>query len=78
MSLSVSANHSGIQGVNEDDDDAMQTLVGMRYIDVQLQDISGKPHMLSEYIGKGKWVLIDFLDNSFLLSITSDTHKNEQ
>ena len=60
MSLSVSANHSGIQGVNEDDDDAMQTLVGMRYMDVQLQDIGGKPHMLSEYIGKGKWVLIDF------------------
>ena len=42
------------------DDDPMQVLVGKRFIDVQLQDVSGQRCKLSDYAGKGKWVLVDF------------------
>lgn len=42
------------------DDDPMQVLVGKRFIDVQLQDVKGQSCKLSDYVGKGKWVLIDF------------------
>lgn len=34
--------------------------VGNPFIDFTMNDIDGKPHKLSEYIGKGKYVLIDF------------------
>lgn len=34
--------------------------VGNQFIDFTMNDIDGKPHKLSEYIGKGKYVLIDF------------------
>ena len=35
-------------------------LVGQRFIDVQSKDANGKTHKLSQYAGKGKWVLLDF------------------
>jgi len=48
-------------GVNaEDDEDPMAVLVGRQFTDLQLKDFNGQTHRLSEYIGKGKWVLIDF------------------
>lgn len=44
----------------EDDEDPMQVFVGRQYTDLQLKDFNGQTHRLSEYVGKGKWVLIDF------------------
>ena len=44
----------------EDDEDPMQVFVGRQYTDLQLKDFNGQAHRLSEYVGKGKWVLIDF------------------
>ena len=44
----------------EDDEDPMEVFVGKQFIDLQLKDFNGQSHRLSEYIGKGKWVLIDF------------------
>ena len=41
-------------------EDPMQVLVGRRFIDAQLKDTSGATHKLSEYVGQGQWVLIDF------------------
>lgn len=37
-----------------------KTSEGKQYIDFTMNDIDGKPHKLSEYVGKGKYVLIDF------------------
>ena len=34
--------------------------VGKQFIDLTLNDTEGKPHKLSEYCGKGRYVLIDF------------------
>ena len=33
---------------------------GTMLTDLELNDVNGKPHKLSEYIGKGKYVLVDF------------------
>ena len=35
-------------------------LIGKRFLDVKESDPNGKAHRLSEYAGKGKWVLVDF------------------
>ena len=37
-----------------------QSLVGEPFRDLVLPDPDGKNHKLSEYVGQGKWVLIDF------------------
>lgn len=37
-----------------------KTSEGKPYIDFTMNDIDGKPHKLSEYVGKGKYVLLDF------------------
>lgn len=34
--------------------------IGMDYIDISLPDTTGVVHSLNDYIGKGKWVLLDF------------------
>lgn len=34
--------------------------VGEMFTDLEMQDVDGKSHKLSEYVGKGKYVLIDF------------------
>ena len=35
-------------------------LPGTMFTDLEMQDVNGKTHKLSEYVGKGKYVLIDF------------------
>ena len=37
-----------------------QAFVGQQFIDLEEADPDGKMHKLSEYVGKGKWVLVDF------------------
>ena len=34
--------------------------VGQKFADIEENDVDGKPHKLSEYLGKGNYVLIDF------------------
>lgn len=34
--------------------------VGQKFVDIEMNDVDGKPHKLSEYLGKGNYVLIDF------------------
>ena len=35
-------------------------LIGKKFTDVREADVNGEVHALSEYAGKGKWVLVDF------------------
>ena len=37
-----------------------QEIVGQQFIDLEEADPDGKMHKLSEYVGNGKWVLVDF------------------
>lgn len=36
------------------------SMVGKKFIDIELPSVDGKMHKLSEYVGHGQWVLIDF------------------
>lgn len=38
----------------------MMEMIGKKFIDVKGQDLNGKEHLLSEYVGKGNYVLVDF------------------
>lgn len=40
--------------------DIQQSLVGQRFRDLKESDPQGVLHKLSDYVGKGKWVLVDF------------------
>jgi thiol-disulfide isomerase/thioredoxin len=35
-------------------------LIGQKFLDVEEFDVTGRVHKLSEYVGKGRWVLVDF------------------
>ena len=37
-----------------------KSLVGMKFRDLRLADPNGKEHKISDYAGKGQWVLVDF------------------
>ena len=37
-----------------------QAIIGQQFIDIEENDVDGNPHKLSEYVGKGNYVLIDF------------------
>ena len=37
-----------------------QAIVGQKFLDLEEADPDGKLHKLSEYVGQGKWVLVDF------------------
>ena len=41
-------------------EDRKQSIVGQQFLDLEEADTQGKMHKLSEYVGKGKWVLVDF------------------
>ena len=42
------------------DQDNQDPLIGKRFLDVQEPDTKGKLRRLSDYAGKGRWVLVDF------------------
>ncbi len=37
-----------------------QAFIGKQFSDLEEADVDGNMHKLSEYVGKGKWVLVDF------------------
>lgn len=39
---------------------AKEKIIGSQFIDLEEPDVDGNMHKLSEYVGQGKWVLIDF------------------
>ena len=40
--------------------DAKSAIIGQRFLDLEEADTEGNLHKLSEYVGQGKWVLVDF------------------
>ena len=39
---------------------ALQQVIGKPFLDLEEPDVDGVPHKLSDYLGKGNWVLVDF------------------
>ena len=37
-----------------------QAIIGQKFLDLEEADVDGNVHKLSEYVGQGKWVLVDF------------------
>ena len=37
-----------------------QAIIDQQFLDLEEPDVDGNMHKLSEYVGKGKWVLVDF------------------
>ena len=37
-----------------------QAIIGQKFLDLEEPDVDGNMHKLSEYVGQGKWVLVDF------------------
>ena len=37
-----------------------QAIIGQKFLDLEEPDTDGNVHKLSEYVGQGKWVLVDF------------------
>ena len=42
------------------DRDAKDAFIGQQFTDFEMADTLGTAHKLSEYVGKGRWVLVDF------------------
>lgn len=40
--------------------DSKQAIIGQKFLELEQADPKGKMHKLSEYVGQGKWVLVDF------------------
>ena len=41
-------------------EDAKSAIIGQKFLDLEEADTNGNMHKLSEYVGQGKWVLVDF------------------
>jgi thiol-disulfide isomerase/thioredoxin len=41
-------------------EDAKGAIIGKKFLDLEEADTEGNMHKLSEYVGKGNWVLVDF------------------
>ena len=52
--------HMEIAAYQKSLEDKKKAYIGQQFIDLEEADPDGKMHKLSEYVGKGKWVLVDF------------------
>ena len=63
----VFANHPYLKKIRDDveklfkpKDDPKMDFIGQQYTDLEMADPDGKMHKLSEVVGEGHWVLVDF------------------
>ncbi len=60
------ANHPYLKKAHEEvqsvlgNNSAQEAFVGKQYTDLEMADPDGKMHKVSEFVGEGKWVLVDF------------------
>ena len=48
------------QARQKEAEEKKQAIIGQKFLDLEEPDVDGNPHKLSEYVGQGKWVLVDF------------------
>lgn len=63
----IFANHPYLKKAKDDIAEALQpkdspklAFIGQQYTDIEMADPDGKMHKISELVGEGKWVLVDF------------------
>ena len=44
----------------KEQEEKKNAIIGQQFTDLEEADVDGNMHKLSEYVGKGKWVLVDF------------------
>lgn len=44
----------------EESEKKKQEIIGEKFLDLEEADVDGNMHRLSEYVGQGKWILVDF------------------
>ena len=49
-----------VSALEKEAEDAKLAIIGQKFLDLEEADPDGNMHKLSEYVGKGKWVLVDF------------------
>ena len=61
------ANHPYLKKTRDEVEEALKpkgspktAFIGQQYIDLEMSDPDGKMHKISELVGEGKWVLVDF------------------
>lgn len=52
--------YEDIKAKEKAEEEQKSKIIGQRFIDLEEPDTNGQMHKLSEYVGKGKWILIDF------------------
>ncbi len=53
----------GLEGAMAEElkaEDVKSAVIGQKFLDLEEADTDGNMHKLSEYVGQGKWVLVDF------------------
>ncbi len=53
----------GLEGAMAEElkaEDVRSAVIGQKFLDLEEADTDGNMHKLSEYVGQGKWVLVDF------------------
>ena len=53
----------GLEGAMAEElkaEDVRSAVIGQKFLDLEEADTEGNMHKLSEYVGQGKWVLVDF------------------
>ncbi len=45
---------------DQETEEAKSAFIGKKFLDLEEADTEGNPHKLSDYVGQGKWVLVDF------------------
>jgi thiol-disulfide isomerase/thioredoxin len=58
--LGVDADNNVAGSDVPEDGAAVPELIGQKFLDLEMADTKGESHKLSEYVGQGKWVLVDF------------------
>ena len=48
------------EALRKEQEEKKLSYIGQKFIDLEEADPDGTPHKLSEYVGQGKWVLVDF------------------
>lgn len=60
LTVKVKAENDEQEAERKADEEAKNAVVGEQFKDLEEPDVDGNVHKLSEYVGTGKWVLVDF------------------
>ena len=60
FALNVKQKMEEAEAKRKEAEEKKQAIIGQPFVDLEEPDADGNTHKLSEYVGQGKWVLVDF------------------